>query len=330
MESNNQLSQDYEKFIGPLSQFPYQYYIDYSDEDQNGRYTCSLRLSNPNLDEGKPSDPRCNVGLCLYPNGIFGKDLVRVSCKGHYDYEVKSQTLTITINQVSVWEFYGKYETPEGRDQGKVMEKVLSENFKQVVIKNFNWFTRTISLKRPSSIPDGDLENYSSYVEKECQISFDDGVTPNSNIVTIKNKIERLKKGPVTRLPHDYVYEMRSKDTTNLICLHPDGSFDFKDSDYSWDRDGCYNWDSTLTSRGSWIYDSDNRTIKLKFFNFSYSENGKLLDFYSSCKDPEDVVTTNFTFEGETIQVIGTKWNYGKLLGLDGVQTFKLKRSGEN
>jgi len=140
-----------------------------------------------------------------------------------------------------------------------------------------------------------------------------------------KKRIERIKKGPLKTLSEPFVYAISSQKNTIRLTLNPDGSLDFYHSTNEWDRDGDYSWDSSLSSKGQWIYDSENKSITLKFVEFKLLQNDQPIDLHSNFKLPADVVTSPFTFEDDTIKCIYVGWNMGKLEDLE-EKTFKLIR----
>jgi hypothetical protein len=82
------------------------------------------------------------------------------------------------------------------------------------------------------------------------------------------------------------------------LTLFPNKTLRLGDYNTSYDRDGPYNWNSSLTSKGTWEY-TDKREIILKFHSFEVNNNGKHLteEEVSKFNLPTEVTTQNFFFE---------------------------------
>jgi hypothetical protein len=321
---NQKLIHDYESVIGPLTDtsFPFNQIISYKSYEKP-----DFSLSGLRLIELKENEKRFDYGFYLYTTEAeknSGENHgVRIECRGHFQVDLKNQLLTLNNEKVEAWEPFGRFKRS---DADKITE-LFSEKWKKIEIKNYNWFSRVITVKRPVSIPENYLE-YDKYEQAEVELKLDNGITPNSEISSVQNKIERLRRGPVVTLPKTYVYEIYDQKVTRRLALHPNGTLDFYHSNNEWDRDGDWSWDSSLRARGQWIFDSQNKTITLKFLSFDLIEDSKPVDFLSKFSVPADVVTSPFTFEDDTIKCIYASWNWANLNGLK-EDTFKLIRKGE-
>jgi hypothetical protein len=324
MDSNfsdyQNLIKDYESFIGPLTDnsYPFQDQITYEsfespDSSLSGFY---LRY---NQNTGKSFV----YGFYLFKSEEEKSNGVRVTIKGHYEVDINNQLLTLNIEDVYVCEPFGSFNSNDAQK----ISQILSENWKKIEIKNYHWFSRVLSIKQPVNIPENILE-FEMYQQAEVEMKIDNGITLNPQILKILKKIERLKKGPIKTLSVTFVYQIFIQKHTIRLSLNPDGSLDFYHSTSEWDRDGDYSWDSSLSSKGQWVFDSENKTITLKFSEFKLLNNNEPIDFDSNFKAPADVVTCPFTFEDDTIKCIFAGWNMGKLEDFE-EKTFQLVRYGE-
>jgi hypothetical protein len=233
---NQTLISDYKEVIGPLSGnvFPFkQSYIDYKSYENPDFSLSGLRLVD---------GMKFNYGFYLWSNNESQKDGVRVSIDGHYEVDLNNELLTLNIENVRLWEPIGKFK---GSQDVNKINQIFSENLKKFEVKNYNWFTRVILIKRPNIIPEGDLLNFAMYTQEDVELKLDNGISPNPQIVIIQNQIERLRKGPVINLPETYIYEVNEDKERISLSLNPDGSLSFIHTSSHWDRDGCYgSWDS--------------------------------------------------------------------------------------
>lgn len=326
MQSNTifdseKLKHDYESVIGPLTDtsFPFNRIIKYLSYEEPDFSLSGFRLLSSNENERS-----FDYGFYLFASKEDQKNGVRIECKGNFEVDLKNQQLTLNITKVHAWEPFGRFKS---QDADKITE-IFSQNLKKFEIKNYNWFSRIIRIQRPVFLPQ-DYLDYNNYEQAEVELKLDNGLTPNSEIVSLQNKIERLRKGPVVTLPETYTYDLSDYKNTKKLCLNPDGTLDFYSTDYEWDRDGSYSWDSSLSVKGRWIFDSENKSITLKFLTFNLIEDKNPVDFLSKFAVPADIVTSPFTFEDDSIKGLYAGWFMGTLKDL-GQETFKLKRKNES
>ena len=91
------------------------------------------------------------------------------------------------------------------------------------------------------------------------------------------------------------------------VTLNPDNTLKVYIRETSYDRDGPYNWNSSLMCSGRWTLDANTRVIKLIFENISTNDDGKEVTINDL---PTQAETNNFFFEGNFINSLLCNFYY--------------------
>jgi len=185
MDSNyyseyQKLIQDYESFIGPLTDasYPFQNQMKYESYEKP-----DFSLSGFYLRNDQNTGRSFVYGFYLFKSEEEKSNGVRVQIKGHYEVDIKNQLLTLNIEDVYVWEPFGSFNS---NDAEKITQ-ILSEKWKKIEINNYNWFSRVLSIKRPVYIPENILD-YEMYQQAEVEMKIDNGITLNPEISEVEKK----------------------------------------------------------------------------------------------------------------------------------------------
>lgn len=291
---------DFEKLLGPLSEkYPYTFPIRYS----------------------RSNEPYCHYSqsLQLDPNGTYkallslgGEDsystYVQFTAEGKFTYDVQKRTLILEELSRVKESCYDCFQ--EICDKTPIIKDILDKHFpRRLEIPNFTWISPTlqwpwIRLVKPSpesNYTDIDFKNY--YVEM-CEIEAKYNGFPEFSRVL--DQVETANLG--VQFANSISEPVKYEDLT----LNPDGTFAYDYSTSSWDRDGCYTWDSYFKYSGKWEYDADKRIMKLNYESFKINDDGKDFDpnkFKLQVGRVDE--TKNFYFESNYIYAVDCRFDYG-------------------
>ncbi len=225
---------------------------------------------------------------------------------GQYSYNPETRILTLNKNTMEVSKIY--QEVKNAKNVSKEPDILKKYYLEKMEIPNFTWITKTINwpmIRLMPPFPEA------SYEDLDFEMHRSDTVVSEA-LYLGKVEFERLcdyikTLNSLSNFVKKIEVPMQYSDTT----LFPDGSLKLISETHSWDRDGCYNWDSVVEITGKWSYDSEKRSITLTYETFNINENRTIHTPESHNLFSGISITTNeFYFESNFIMALDCSFYY--------------------
>jgi len=288
----------YEAACGPLTDsYPWNFASEYKSQTP-GIHWVNLRLSTDgtfSCDYFMASTSCNNPYNCFIWQG-----------RGNFSYNSKERKLTLQADTLEI----GNGHWKEDKYNPEILR--CRDTFSKVESANFIWGTREIPSFPCYVVNPIDDENHDFLHPVESTLTW----KADPNAILFKSKIDFIENFATLTLSE--ATTLSQPVNFGDLTLNPDNTLSIYTREYSWDRDGPYNWDSSFSCKGTWEYSLAAREITLRFHSFKINNDNKPLseEEVNKFNFPTEIKTQHFYLEGSSlIECFESKWNYSDCAG---------------